>query len=455
MHVTLSDGRVIRCSDDAAHSGAEGELYFSQDGHSVVKLYLHGVGASRDQQLDAIIRRYNAVRDQPFWERYFCWPAAIVIKPRLGVTMPRAPANLRGLDWFLLPKARDLVSPNKRGTWMGHVGIALRLSRAMRRLHQLGLCHSDLSHKNCLVDPVTGQLRLIDLDCLVVPGILPPQVFGTTGFMAPEIITASARPSIATDLHSLAVLVYQILLFRHPLKGPKFHSTDTEEDDRLAYGHEALYIEHPRDRSNRPRQTFVDSSVLGPRFQSLMQQAFISGLHQPTERPQAGKWEEALVRIQDRILPCLNRDCELKYFAFLEGGRLACPWCKTPWRAISTLATLDLYRPVSGRQGQYVQDDYSIVAHPDRHLYEWHIHPGRPPGPESDRTPRAGFRYDDRNSQWLMVNQSSDKWRLLDETNARKDIGPNKEFVLKSDIRVLLGEDSGVRLALVRVAKVH
>lgn len=455
MQVTLSDGSLTHCIDEAAYSGAEGELYFSTDGHSVVKLYLQGVDSKRLEQLDAIIDRYNAVRDDPFWGQYFCWPEAIVVKPRAGVKMPRAPRNFRGLDWFLLPKARARLSADERGTWMGHIGIALRLSRAMRRLHQLGLCHSDLSHKNCMVDPVTGHLRLIDLDCLVVPGILPPQVFGTSGFMAPEIITSSAKPSIYTDLHSLAVLVYQILLFRHPLKGPKFHSADSEEDDRLAFGQQALYIEHPKDHSNRPRRPFVGSSVLGPQLQSLMQQAFISGLHQPTERPQAAKWEEALVRIQDRILPCVNRDCEPKFFAFVEGKPLACPWCKVTWKATSTLATLDLYRPVSGRQGQYVPDGYSIVAYPGRRLYEWHIHPGCPPGPKSDTTPRAEFRHDAKLSQWVMINQSGDKWSLLDERDIKKEIGPDKEFVLKSGMRVLLGEEPSVRLALVRIGEVR
>lgn len=455
MQVTLRDGSLIHCQDEAAHSGAEGELYFSKDGRSVVKLYLQGIGSRRLEQLDAIIRHYNAVRDDPFWKRYFCWPEAIVVGPRPGVKMPRAPSNMRGLDWFLLPKARARISPDKRGTWLGHIGIALRLSRGMRRLHQLGLCHSDLSHKNCMVDPVTGELRLIDLDCLVVPGILPPQVFGTTGFMAPEIIMASAKPSIHTDLHSLAVLIYQVLLLRHPLKGPKFHSQDSEEDDRLAYGREALYIEHPRDHSNRPRRPFVGSSVLGPQLQSLLQQAFTGGLHQPTERPQAAKWEEALVRIQDRILPCINPDCELKYFVFVEGKPLVCPWCETEWKATSTLATLDLYRPVSGRKGQYVPDGYSVVAYPDRHLFEWHVYPGSPPGPKSDTTPRAVFRYDDRLSQWLVVNQSCQTWRLLDEKGSNRYVEPNKQFALKSGMRVLLGEEPGVRLAVVRIGEVR
>jgi len=66
MQVILSDRSLIDCMDEPAHSGAEGELYFSKDGQSVVKLYLRGAGSKRLQQLDAIINRYNAVRDDPF-----------------------------------------------------------------------------------------------------------------------------------------------------------------------------------------------------------------------------------------------------------------------------------------------------------------------------------------------------------------------------------------------------
>ena len=38
-----------------------------------------------------------------------------------------------------------------------------------------------------LVDPTTGGCVVIDIDSLVVPGVYPPEVIGTGGYIAPEV----------------------------------------------------------------------------------------------------------------------------------------------------------------------------------------------------------------------------------------------------------------------------
>ena len=43
--------------------------------------------------------------------------------------------------------------------------------------------------------------------------------------IAPEVVAGKKQPSIETDLHALAVLIYETLLLRHPLAGPKVRST--------------------------------------------------------------------------------------------------------------------------------------------------------------------------------------------------------------------------------------
>ena len=102
-------------------------------------------------------------------------------------------------------------------------------------------------------------------------------------------------PSNLTDLHALAVLLYEYLLRRHPLRGPKVNGQTAEEDELLSMGLKSLWIEDPRDESNR-----VDVAVpyrkLGPYLPALFQRAFVEGLHQPSARPGADDWESALAR---------------------------------------------------------------------------------------------------------------------------------------------------------------
>ncbi len=102
-----------------------------------------------------------------------------------------------------------------------------------------------------------GQSIVIDIDSLVVPQVFPPDVLGTPGYIAPEVLgTVSLplqdpkrkHPCVQTDQHALPVLLYEYLLFRHPLRGPKVNSAaSAEEDELLSMGSKALFIEHPTD----------------------------------------------------------------------------------------------------------------------------------------------------------------------------------------------------------------
>jgi hypothetical protein len=273
--------------------------------------------------------------------------------------------------------------------------------------------------------------------------------------MAPEIISAGAQPSIPTDLHALGVLLYQILLFRHPLRGPKIHSQNAEEDDYLAFGERALYIEHPNDKSNRPRSPFVSTEALGPDLQLLFQKAFVEGLHNPVARPQAASWERALVRMADRCLPCVNGNCEAKAFPYVATLSPACPWCHTIWNRQPQLALLDLYRPVSGRHGQYAPDNWQIIGSPGHTLYEWHVYPDRSPGPDSNTAVVAQFDLDRQNGQYILLNQSQCTMTVMPANAPRQSVLPGGQFALQDGMRVLLADENDARLAFVRIANLR
>lgn len=85
-----------------------------------------------------------------------------------------------------------------------------------------------------------------------------PEVAGTIGFMAPEVTTSSAFPSIETGKHSLAVLLFYMFMLHHPLKGTKeeqIRALDQPARVKI-YGKEPLFIFHPTDTSNRPHPQY-------------------------------------------------------------------------------------------------------------------------------------------------------------------------------------------------------
>ena len=174
----------------------------------------------------------NTEKTAEYFRQRFCWPVAIVRQPEFGIVCPTYPANfffdstastvlnLTGKDkksnWFT-GRNRRYLAPAERGDFRTMLGTAISLCRSVRRMHQAGLAHSDLSCNNVLIDPKSGSAVVIDIDSLVVPNKYAPEVVGTRGYIAPEVLASMALdfgdpnralPCVQTDLHALPVLMY-------------------------------------------------------------------------------------------------------------------------------------------------------------------------------------------------------------------------------------------------------
>ncbi len=470
LRVVTSDNQVIPCRPEPFNSGSEGRLYFTLDGTRVVKIY-SSPEPWRQASLEAIIRKRTQVMadNQAYWSAYYCWPEARIAQPGLGLVMRRASTDLRPLSHLLSPRFRARLKrehgPEVVGTWIGHVGIMIKLARTVSRLHNSGLCHSDLSPNNLLVNPQNGMCTLIDCDGLVEAEstILMPTVLGTPDYMAPELVSGimpipgklSPRPTVETDLHALAVLIYQGLLFRHPLRGRAIYSPDPDEDERLLLGERALYIEHPIDSSNRPRTPFLTSAILGPEMQELCTRAFVDGLHAPRKRPLAAEWERALVRMYDQTVPCSNPACEARSFVLPESGAVTCPWCKVEVRGPARIPILYFYRlRQDGRhdsRGTYTLD-FRFVGWHTRKLNLWHIEPYRMPGPNIDATPVGEIIWepDSRQSRWWLVNRTID--RVIDITDDQHPVVSTASRIeLRDGQRLKIGDGNHSRVIEIRL----
>ena len=150
---------------------------------------------------------YKAVIEQAFKE--------------LGeLILKREEADLQVAKRLQLIRATvNMLPDDERGTWINYFKLCILMTRAVRRLHAAGLAHSDLSCRNILVDPSNGQSVVIDIDSLVVPRLFPPDVAGTPGYIAPEVLSTiqldlrdpnRILPSTGTDQHALPVLIYEL-----------------------------------------------------------------------------------------------------------------------------------------------------------------------------------------------------------------------------------------------------
>ncbi len=494
---SLSTGKSYQYDKNMhAGSGAIKDVYFSPDRSYVVQIFKAVQDANQLERLKNIVGKYQENIFQQvggiYWETVYCWPTDIVTVPNTGQVALIAPCyrkefffqfgsqnndmlGIKGRDkegrWFASSHHQQkFLDQRERGNWRNYLSICIKIARAAKRLHAAGLAHSDLSYRNVLIDPLTGSAAMIDIDGLVVPLRFPPEVIGTPDFIAPEVLRTMPLtvgdsnkflPCIETDRHALAVLIYMYLLYRHPLRGGKIHDPDPIRDEELHMGERALFIEHPTDKTNRPRNAdfrpsdlpFADpekipASACGPYLHELFQKAFMGGLHHPHLRPTADDWETALVKTVDLIQPCANTKCAQQWYVFDNSTKPACPFCGTPYKGL--LPVLNLYS--RRRQSDpFRPDNHRLMVYTDQYLYPWHVNrhivPNERLTPEQKK-PVGYFVL--HNGQWWFINQTLTG--LKDVTN-KTDIPLGSKVELVDGLQLLLSPEDNGRLVQVQMVK--
>lgn len=489
--LTAHDGSQVEFVDNIIGQGGMKDVYFSPDKSYVVCLFRTPADAATRDRLLTIASTYrerifNQVGGD-YWQNMFCWPTKVVEhNGRLGIVTPTYQPQfffktgsrnndflgIKGKEkegkWFASAFHQNKnLDPQERGDFYKYLQICLNISRAVRRMHAAGLAHSDLSYKNVLIDPCTGKAAIIDIDGLVVPGKYPPDVIGTPDFIAPEVLATLSLdyhdkgrkfPNIATDRHALAVMMYMYLLRRHPLRGRKVNDPDPTRDEELSMGSNALFVEHPTDKSNRPNPADMKPSYLpwgdikkvpytlcGPYLKKLFDRAFTTGLKTPSERPTADEWEMALIKTVDLLQPCANPACEQKWYVFDNTYLPKCPYCGTAYNG--PLPMLDFY--VKTHRDKFSLENHRLMVYSEQHLYRWHI--------LRSVTPNEKLSADEKKSQgyflfhqgkWLLVNTHMDSLRDMDED---KDVPIGGRLELKNGQKILLSKEDGGRLVIVQI----
>lgn len=485
------DGRTVEY-DDAKMLGQGGmkDVYMGADKSYVVAWYRDKLDHAGQERLKAIVGSYReGIHNRDggdYWRDLYCWPSSIVQDgSRTGIVAPVYGQNfffkhgsvqgdilgIKGKEkegkWFASASNRaKFLAAEEKGNWLGHLQVALSISRSVRRLHAAGLAHSDLSYKNVLVDPLTGRACIIDIDGLVVPGKYPPDVVGTPDFIAPEVIATQhlaktdpnrKLPSTATDRHALAVLIYMYLFYRHPLRGGKVHDMDATKDEELTMGSRALFVEHPTDTSNRVKVADLRPAQLpwgdpakmpftlaGPLLADLFRKAFIDGLQNPAARPGASDWENALVRTIDMIQPCTAK-CEMGWYVFDNTTKPKCPLCCTPYQG--HLPVLNFYS--SRTAGDFRADNHRLMVWDGQSLFPWHVNRLLFPNEhlKPDHRKRVGY-FQRHQGHWYLVNEAMPS---LYDADAKVDVPIGEHVKLVDGAKILLSREEAGRLVHVQL----
>ncbi len=176
-----------------------------------LKVFLPPAGAER-RYLDYMVHEARALRvaDSP----------AIVSLIEHGLWLGRPTLALEWLDGHTLADALAATGPLP----LDRVEPVMRqLLAAVETLHARGVIHADLKPENVMLCPYVGgeRVRLLDLGAAHVDGVgavARGEVFGTPGYVAPELVEGG-DVSPATDVYALGVLLFAMLTGRPPFPG--------------------------------------------------------------------------------------------------------------------------------------------------------------------------------------------------------------------------------------------
>lgn len=478
--------------DGNPKKGGVKDVYFAPGRKYVVAFFREPLDFNQKDRIKKIVSLYlenikKGNSSDYFLDEIFRWPYdAVELNGKTGVIVPIYNSRfffakgyasnelIKGGEkvgkWFTTPSFRDKQYPlsidkAELGDWLSYFQISINISRGVKKMHQMGLAHSDLSYNNVLVDPVTKSASIIDIDGLVVPGLFPPEVIGTADFIAPEVLKTKhldikdpdrTLPNQKTDLHALAVLIYMYLLRRHPLRGGKIWDLESEKDEVLSMGEKAVFIEHPADKINRVKKDHLKKwnlfwgdpakipyAVTGPYLSGLFKRAFVDGLHHPILRPIANEWETALLKTVDLIQPCSNENCDEKWYVFDNTSKPVCPFCGTPHKG--TLPVIDLYYKF--KENVWKPENHRLMVYHNQYLFKWHVSKKiirNESLTATDKKPVGYFTF--FQNKWVLVNQSLPNMKDVTENKA---VPVNSMVELTDGKKIILSDEEGGRLMYV------
>jgi serine/threonine-protein kinase len=159
--------------------------------------------------------------------------------------------------------------------------IGIDLCHAVAAVHRASLLHGDIKASNVMREE-GGRIVLMDFGAggqIPQDGEPPGRLTGTPAYLAPEAI-AGHKVSVASDIYSLGVLLYQLVTGRFPVEG------DTRGEIALA---------HAQRRRVQIRDVRPD---LSPAFVNVIDRALA---HDPADRyKSAGEFGAALADVSGR-----------------------------------------------------------------------------------------------------------------------------------------------------------
>jgi len=351
----------------------------------------------------------------------FLWPQDITEKSEkgYGYIMDLCPPEFKDFSLFLLAK-------EKFSSVTAMINAGLYIIEAFRELHNLGYSYQDLNDGNFFVNPKSGEVLICDNDNVVEYG-KNLCVAGKCRYMAPEIVTGMALPSIHTDKFSLAVILFLLLMRNHPLEGKRsYPPCMTEDIERKIYGEEPLFIFDKDDKSNEAVFGINNNSInRWPLYPSYIREKFTEAFSQaalkdPSKRIIEKEWLKNFIRLRGEIYKC--KKCGDIFFSD-PVNKTPCPYC----------------RNIQHFEHHIALPKMNVAIHERTKLFECHINP------DSDdfRNIAAETVINEVSGALELKNKSKKTWLIINKDGKQISKTSGKTVPIETDTQIIFGNAKG------------
>ncbi len=111
-------------------------------------------------------------------------------------------------------------------TLLGFLNLGIKISESLGEIHSANIIHKDINPSNIIVNPATGQVKIVDFSIATLltkenPSVKNANILeGTLAYMSPEQTGRMNRYlDYRTDFYSLGVTFYELLTQQLPFEG--------------------------------------------------------------------------------------------------------------------------------------------------------------------------------------------------------------------------------------------
>ena len=460
-----------------------GEYFMLSDGKRIAALFTHNVPDSFKARMKFLADDLrNVFKKEGFYDYLYSrcnLPLGTIShEDRQGIILSSYPkefyfkgriakGKVQEGKWFCSEKLRNkYLDKTNRGNWYTFIIAIQQMAAVLSLLEEKDLVLYDLSYRTILFNPENGHIYVILWDSIGRDGADDVNISPTPDFIAPEIIInrgiLSNDQTVYSNRHALAVLNYMLLFHRHPLRGKRINDNDAARDEELTMGANALFVEHPSDKSNS-----VDASALldsekpygnpelrpytlsGKYLKELFDRSFVDGLHNAVNRPTPFDWFIGAEKTLGLLIPCSNPECEEKWFIYNNELNPKCPFCGAEIRGHYPI--LNFY--TRHNTGNFVSDELRMVVTERKHLHYRHI---------CNQTSQSIIQHDldkqtycdfkNENGKWYLINNRLRNLIVIEGT-VRTNIPLDDVVELKDGMKLVFDCVSKDRLIIVQMLK--